>query len=87
MRDLSGYTIFQIAELKQLIEELEAHNADLIAAMNNANLRWKDPMMAMHWIDRYAAGIDDEPQIDRMLEYIEIIADTPALAARMEGTS
>lgn len=29
---------------------------------------WADESKALHWIDRYAAGIDAEPQMDRILE-------------------
>lgn len=29
---------------------------------------WADEELARHWIDRYAAGIDPEPQMDRILE-------------------
>jgi hypothetical protein len=31
---------------------------------------WRDEEMARHWIDRYAAGIDGEPQMDRILECV-----------------
>ena len=31
---------------------------------------WADESKAMHWIDRYAAGLDDEPQMDRILECV-----------------
>lgn len=36
---------------------------------------WRDESMAVHWIDRYAAGLDDEPQMDRILK---CVAPAPA---------
>lgn len=35
-------------------------------------LEWTDEDMAMHWIDRYVAGIDGEPQMDRILDCVGI---------------
>lgn len=44
-----------------------------------AALRWRDESKALHWIDRYASGIDDDPQMDRILECVEVA--TPATPA------
>lgn len=33
-------------------------------------LAWADEAMAMHWIDRYAAGLDAEPQMSRILRCV-----------------
>lgn len=39
---------------------------------------YRDEAMAMHWIDRYAAGIDDEPQLDRIAEALAPATHPPA---------
>jgi len=39
--------------------------------MTDIALRWRDESMALHWIDRYASGIDGEPQMSRILACIE----------------
>jgi hypothetical protein len=36
-----------------------------------------DEGMARHWIDRYAAGIDDEPQMDRIAEALGVAVGAP----------
>lgn len=33
-------------------------------------VEWADESMAQHWIDRYAAGLDGEPQMDRILDCV-----------------
>lgn len=35
------------------------------------SLKWSDESKALHWIDRYAAGIDADPQMDRILECVD----------------
>jgi hypothetical protein len=37
----------------------------------HTQLVWADEDMARHWIDRYAAGIDGEPQMDRILDCVQ----------------
>ena len=44
-------------------------------AQGRAPLAEPDRDMAMHWIDRYAAGIDEECQLDRVIDAL-----TPSLA-------
>ena len=39
-------------------------------------LRWKNAALAWHWIERYAAGIDTEPQLDRILDCVEVRASS-----------
>jgi hypothetical protein len=36
-----------------------------------------DEGMARHWIDRYAAGIDDEPQMDLIAEALGVVLPAP----------
>lgn len=31
---------------------------------------WRDMDMARHWIDRYASGVDDSPQMSRILRCV-----------------
>jgi hypothetical protein len=51
---------------------LELHIDEALAAATRKAtppvLQWRDECLARHWIDRYAAGIDPEPQLDRILE-------------------
>lgn len=41
-------------------------------------LTWSDEAKALHWIDRYAAGIDDEPQMDRILDCVQLRPASPS---------
>lgn len=43
------------------------------------NLVWEDENMARHWIDRYAAGLDDAAQLDRILECVGAIYEADEL--------
>lgn len=49
--------------------------------------KWRDESMAIHWIERYASGIDCEPQMDRILDCVEIqreaVTDELAYATRL----
>jgi hypothetical protein len=40
------------------------------AVSEDGLVEWRDVDMAWHWIDRYASGIDDEPQLDRILDCV-----------------
>lgn len=40
-------------------------------------LGWKNAALAWHWIERYAAGIDPEPQLDRILDCVEVRRPIP----------
>lgn len=51
-----------------------------LAVPGAGSVAWADESMAMHWIDRYAAGIDDEPQMNRILACV-------AAPAAMAGTA
>jgi hypothetical protein len=35
-------------------------------------IKWADESKARHWIERYASGIDEEPQLDRILDCVAI---------------
>lgn len=43
------------------------------------NLVWEDENMARHWIDRYAAGLDEAAQLDRILECVGAIYEANEL--------
>lgn len=46
----------------------ETPDEDVRQFVSAETIVWRDEAMASHWIDRYASGIDDEPQMDRILE-------------------
>lgn len=48
---------------------------------NEREPTWADESRAMHWINRYAVGLDAEPQMDRILE---CVAAAPA-PTRIDG--
>lgn len=48
----------------------------------HCELAWADEAMAMHWIDRYAAGIDAEPQMSRILR---CVSAPPSVASETAG--
>jgi hypothetical protein len=50
------------------------------AVSEDGLVEWRDADMAWHWIDRYAAGIDDEPQLDRILDCVKPTAAISTLA-------
>lgn len=42
-----------------------------------SGVSWAEEHMALHWIDRYAAGIDEEPQMDRILSCVQVTPEPP----------
>ena len=46
-------------------------------ALKTPELAWKNAALAWHWIERYAAGIDPEPQLDRILDCVEVRRPIP----------
>lgn len=69
-RNDCGYINVQVAGGK-FQRELVAELRRLTTLRADAGgVVWRDEGMARHWIDRYAGGIDDEPQMDRILDCI-----------------
>ena len=46
-------------------------------ASPESGVSWAEEHMALHWIDRYAAGIDEEPQMDRILSCVQVTPEPP----------
>jgi hypothetical protein len=48
------------------------HTKEMSMTAETSNAREPDVAMALHWIDRYAAGIDDECQIDLVADALGV---------------
>lgn len=64
------------------IDEKALEYALAAAPVEPQGVAWRDESTALHWIDRYASGIDAEPQMRRILACVEALATPPASAAR-----